>query len=80
MIDKRIKVKQNTVYSMKRIFIPQNKNRFKDLMDQVDWAILYNNQDTNSAVKIFHNRITEIYNEAFRKIEIKMLIMSENHE
>ena len=71
MIHKRIKEKQNTFYSIKRKFSSQNKNRFKDLMAQVDWTILYDNQYTNSAFEVFHNKITEIYNEAFPKIKIK---------
>ena len=71
MIHKRIKEKENTFYSMKRKFNPQNKNRFKDLMAQVDWTTLYNNQDTNSAYEVFHNKINKIYNEAFPKIKIK---------
>ena len=75
MIHKRIKEKQNTFYSMKRKFSLQNKNRFKDLMAQVDWTIFYNNQDTNSAFEVFHNKIIEIYNEAFPKMKIKMFIM-----
>ena len=74
MIHKRIKEKENTFYSMKRKFSLQNKNRFKDLMAQVDWTILYN-QDTTSAFEVFHNKITEIYNEAFPEIKIKMFIM-----
>ena len=48
-------------------------------MAQVDWTVLYNDQDTNSAFEIFYNEITEMYNEAFLKIKIKMFIMSENH-
>ena len=68
---KRIIETQNTFYSMKRKFSPQNKSRFKDLMAQVDWTILYNNQDTNSSIEVFHNKITEIYNGAFPKIKIK---------
>ena len=71
MIDKRIKEKQNTMYSMKRKFSPQNENRFKEFC--------INDQDTNSAFEIFYNKITEIYNEAFPKIKIKMCIMSGNH-
>ena len=48
-------------------------------MAQVDWTILYNNQDTNSAFEVFHNKITKIYNEAFPKIKINIFIMEENH-
>ena len=48
-------------------------------MAQVDWTILYNDQDKNFAFEIYYNKITEIYNEAFPKIKIKMFVMSENH-
>ena len=47
------------------------QNKFKDLMAQVDWTILYNNQDINFAFEVFPNKITEIYNEAFPKIKMK---------
>ena len=40
-------------------------------MAQVDWTILYNNQETNSAFEVFHIKTTEMYNEAFPKIKIK---------
>ena len=42
-------------------------------MAQVDWTVLYNNQDTNSAFEVFHNKVTEIYNVAFPKVKIKSM-------
>ena len=57
MINQRIKEKQNVIYSMN--VHPQNKNKLTDLMAQVDWRVLYNNQDTNSAFEVFYNKVTE---------------------
>ena len=40
-------------------------------MVQVDWTVLYNNQDTNSPFEVFQNKVIEIYNVAFPKVKIK---------
>ena len=75
MINQTIKEKQNVIYSMNRKYTPQNKNEFRDLMAQVDWTVLYNNQDTNSAFEVFHKKVTEIYNIAFLKVRIKSMCL-----
>ena len=58
---------------MNRKCTPHNKNKFRDLMAQVDWTVFCNNQDTNSAFEMFHNMVTEVYNVAFPKVKIKSL-------
>ena len=42
-------------------------------MARVDWTVLYNNQDTNFAFEVYHNKVTEIYNVAFPKVKIKSM-------
>ena len=51
----------------------QNKNKFLNLLAEVEWGDIYNHENTSLAFKLFHSKLTKLYNEAFPKVKHKSI-------
>ena len=60
------------LFIWKRIINTSNKQRFENLLSDVNWSEIYENTNAQEAFTKFHNKIKCIYDEAFPKSKTKL--------
>ena len=71
IINSKLKERKIDTVTFRRKYRMQNINRFLNLIAEVEWGDIYNHKNTSSAFKLFHSKLTTLYNEAFSKVKHK---------
>ena len=71
IINFKLKERKIDNVTFRRKYSMQNKNKFLNHIAEVEWGDIYNHENTSPAYKLFHSKLTTLYNEAFPKVKHK---------
>ena len=73
IVNFKLKERKIDTVTFRRKYSMQNKNKFLNLIAEVEWGNIYNHENTSLAFKLFHSKLTKLFNEAFPKVKHKSI-------